>query len=53
VVVLGLLALEGGHHARAATLATECQALAKRISHARGLANADYILGRAAVGRGD
>jgi non-specific serine/threonine protein kinase len=50
---LGLVAVEAGDSARAATLGTECLALAKRIGHVRGSANSLYLLGRAAVSRGD
>ena len=51
-LALGLVALEVRDHARAANLGAECLALAKRIGHARGSANALYVLGRDAVGRG-
>jgi non-specific serine/threonine protein kinase len=50
---LALLALETGDAARAAKLGADCQALAERIGHVRGSANAMYVLGRTAVMRGD
>src|SRR5262249_16981558 len=41
---LGLVAVEAGDSARAATFGTESRALAKRIGHVRGTANSLYLL---------
>jgi hypothetical protein len=50
---LATLALEAGDPVRAGEVAAQSLALAQRIGHARGSANALRLLGRAAVGRGD
>jgi hypothetical protein len=47
------LALKTGDSAQAAKLVADCQALAERIGHVRGSANAMYMLGCAAAMRGD
>jgi non-specific serine/threonine protein kinase len=50
---LATVALESGDPVLGGAVAAQSLALAQRIGHSRGIANALRLLGRAAVGRGD